>query len=139
MYFTFLETSNLYLFTRQAPTTWLHSNIVKNHVKSSWFHSINGWSFISIRRRLYILSLKRNASSWILSHFEYLISYRKQCSGQCFLTQISCEISIAMLNLIVTCESIKLRVNLKLSHTELCYLACTENFSVHTEKPNWLR
>ena len=38
-----------------------------------------------------------------------------------------------MLNLIVTCESIKLKVNLKLSHTELCYFACTENFSVHTE------
>ena len=53
MYFTFLETSNQYLFTRQAPTTWLHSNIVKNHVKISWFHSINGRSFISIRRRLY--------------------------------------------------------------------------------------
>ena len=55
MYFTFLETSNLYLLTRQAPMTWLHSNIVKNHVKSSWFHSINRRSFIGIRRRLYII------------------------------------------------------------------------------------
>ena len=55
---------------------------------------------------------------------------------QCFLTQTSFEISIAMLDLIVCQLSIELRVNLKLSHTEPWYFACTEKFSVHTEKEN---